>query len=494
MADIILVKLEKVGSETDVRGIHPPFSILYLADALEKAEFSVKIIHEEATKANIQKLMVLVAKEKPFLVGFSVATGPQIIPSLQLSQAIKEKFRTPIVWGGIQPTLLPQQTLSKDFIDIIAIGEGEETIVELAQVLSQHGLKSDRLEKIAGIAFRESGQLHFTEQRKFITNLDKYRAAWHQLDIERYIKPEIYLESKLGGERGLAINTSRGCPWRCGYCYNVAFNKRTFRSQSAPRVIEEIKELKERYNLSSIRFSDDHFFSNRSRALEIIRYTGIPWTATIRANDLTSGGENFVREIAESRCAFLRCGAESGSQRILDFMQKDITLDQTREAARLCSKYNLRVGFFFMLGFPGETWEDICKTLDLMDKLEAMSENISASLPAVFCPFPGAPLLDIAIKNGFRSPTTLEEWGTTDDMIVRNTGYLPPYVDKRVDKIIEYLRLIRVRNFNNPLLSLLAKLFSRLAKWRWKHRFFNLPIDWYIADLGRRNLQKMGKM
>jgi anaerobic magnesium-protoporphyrin IX monomethyl ester cyclase len=495
MADIILAKLEAVGSESDARGIHPPFSILYLTHALEKAGYSLKVIHEEGTEANIRALVDLVSVEKPFLVGFSVVTGPQILPSLSASREIKQKFDLPVVWGGIQPTLLLEQTLSKNFIDIIVIGEGERTIVELSQNIDLHGLNPERLESVRGLAFKKNGQIVVTPPRPFIKNLDEYWAAWHHLDIERYIRPEIYLASRLGGgERAIAVNTSRGCPWRCGYCYNVTFNKRMFRSQTAPRVIQEIKDLKTRFDLSSIRFSDDHFFSDRSRAMEIIRNIDIPWTATIRVDDLTRGGDEFVKGIAESQCALLRCGAESGSQRILDLMHKDTTLEQIRLAARLCKKYDITVAFFFMLGFPGETWKDICLTLDLMDELEAMGENISAAPPSIFCPFAGAFLYELAIKNGFHAPETLEDWGTTNDGVIRNTGHLPPYINKRVAKIIDYLHLARVRDFDSVLLSIPSGFLRSIANLRWKHRFFNFPVDWYAADLGRRILKFWGKM
>jgi len=493
MADVILVKLESIDSEEDIRGFHPPFSILYLASALENEGFSLKVMHEEATEVNIKALLDLIFREKPALIGFSVLTGPQIIPSLEASKKIKEKFNIPIIWGGIQPTLLPELTLQKDFIDIIAIAEGECTLVELTQIYTQGKAKSYPLEKVAGICFKKNGQLIFTASRPFIKDLDAYRAAWHYLDIERYIKPEIYLDLKLGGgDRAIAINTSRGCPWRCGYCYNVAFNKRLFRAQSASRVIKEIKEQTKRYDLSSIRFSDDHFFSNNARALEIICHVDIPWTATIRVDDLTRGGENFVSKIAESNCAFLRCGAESGSQRILDLMQKDIRVEQIIEAAELCHKFNVCIGFFFMMGFPGETWDDILLTLDLIDELELIGENITASLPSIFCPYPGAPLLDIAIDNGFLAPSTLEAWGTTNDRIIRNTGNLPPYVDKRVDKVIEYLRIVRARDINSLFFSIVVRFFKRVARWRWKHRFFSVSIDLYLAYLGRWLLKKTG--
>jgi anaerobic magnesium-protoporphyrin IX monomethyl ester cyclase len=496
MADVVLAKLESIGSETDVRGFHPPFSILYLADSLERAGFSVRLVHEEGTRANIQTLVDLVSEESPSFVGLSVVTGPSIIPSLQASMGIKDRCDVPIVWGGLQPTLLPELTLAKTCIDLLAIGEGEETVVELARVLSQHGFKPDQLADISGIAWKENGQVVFTKARPYIRNLDDISAAWHHLDIERYIRPEIYLASEWGEgwERATAINTSRGCPWRCGFCYNQAVNKRTFRAQSAARVIQDIENLKDRYDISGIRFSEDHFFSDSRRALEIIRNTGIPWSATIRVDDLTRGGESFVKELAENQCAVLRCGVESGSQRVLDLIHKDITLDQIREAADLCDKYGVRIGFLFLLGFPTESWAEVCQTLDLIDQLEGMSEHVMVALPAIFCPFPGTPLLGKAIEQGFEPPTTLEEWGNTIDVIVKNSGRLPPYVDERVERSINYKRLADVRDFDNLVLSLSVKVFRRMAKMRWKHRFFSFPVDWYIADLGRSSMQRLGKM
>ena len=212
----------------------------------------------------------------------------------------------------------------------------------------------------------------------------------------------------------MAINTSRGCPWRCGYCYNLEFNKRAFRAQSAPRVIEEVQMLKDRYDITGIRFSEDHFFSNHKRALEIIRNIDIPWSATIRVNDLTDGGEDFVRELAENKCAILRCGVESGSQRMLDNICKDITLEQIREAGRLCGKYGINAGFFFMLGFPDETWDDVLQTLDIMDELDGMGESVIVALPSIYCPYPGTPLLDSAIEVRISVPCLFGRMGDDD--------------------------------------------------------------------------------
>lgn len=490
MSDIVLVKLESVGSETDDRGFHPPFSILYLADALEKAGFDLTLVHEEGTSDNIQSLVELIETEDPFCVGFSVVTGPQIMPSLKASEELRKRFDIPIIWGGLQPTLLPEETLEKAFIDLLVIGEGERTVVELAQVIQQHGLKADKLESVSGIAFRRNDQVVMTDPRQLIKDLDSLHTAWHYLDIERYIRPEIYLHTSLAGERTLAVNTSRGCPWRCGYCYNLTVNKRMFRPQSASRVLREIQDLKNRYNISAVRFSEDHFFSNRKRALEIVRNLGLPWNATIRVDDLANGGDDFVRELADSQCALLRCGVESGSQRVLDLIEKDITLDQVRRAAELCAKHNIKVGFFFMLGFPGESWDEICETLELMDELDRKSEYLTAALPTIFCPFPGTALLDRAKELGYQAPDSLEGWGATIDVVMKGSAGLPPYVDKRTERAINYLRLVRAKDFHNPILSIPSNIFKRVARWRLRHRFFYFPVDWHITTLGWKGVKK----
>jgi radical SAM superfamily enzyme YgiQ (UPF0313 family) len=259
-------------------------------------------------------------------------------------------------------------------------------------------------------------------------------------------------------------------------------------------VIQDVTELKQKYAITGVRFSEDHFFSNRKRALEVIRNIDLPWTATIRVNDIADGGDEFVKELASHKCALLRCGIESGSQRILDLIDKDITLEQIRQAAQLCARYDVKTGFFFMLGFPGEEWDDVLRTLDLMDELEALGSSILVALPSIFCPFPGTPLLEQAVDMNFQPPESIEEWGTTIDQIVKQSGGLPPYTDKRVERIIQYLRLARVRDFESRSASLPARFFRAAARWRWKHRFFSFPVDWALASAGRNFLDSMGKI
>lgn len=487
MVDSILVKLE---NEEESRNLAPPFGILFLADCLEKAGFSVRLMHEVGTRDNVQAVVELVLREKPLFVGFSTLTGPPLLPAMQASKEIKKRSNVAIIWGGIHPTILPEQTLLNDFIDLIVIGEGEATIVELANVLRQKGLQAGELEKVAGIAFKRNGQAVITKPRPFIRDLDEIHSAWQHLDVRRYFLPPEYFLSGLGGERAVVLFTSRGCPWRCGFCYNQLVNKRAFRAQSAERVLSEVRDLRERFDISGIVFEDDNFFSNRRRALQIVRGLDVPWNSTIRVDEVAKSGEDFVRELSRNHCAELRIGVETGSPRILDLIKKDITPDQVRKTAEWCVKYGIVTNFMFMVGFPGETWSDVDQTLELMDELEEMDETVHARGPFAYVPFPGTPLFDLAIEHGFKPPSSLAEWSTYFFMGRRPS--LPSYADTSISSISYYRELATRKDLDHLAFALPAQLLARAAKFRYEHRFFRFPIDYVLPSFGVEMLNKVG--
>lgn len=487
MSDVILVKLERDDKEYQMA---PPFSVLYLGDALEKAGYSVKLFVEPGTEHNIQQLLNLTHEEDPILVGFSCFTDLALKSSKKASIEIKKQFSVPVVWGGIHPTILPRQTLKNHFIDFIVCGEGEETVVELIHFLKRKDRNNEELKKIKGIGYKDFGRLILNEPRPFIKDLDAYSPAWHLLDIKRYIYSvkNFYSQigSKLSEEKVAAIYSSRGCPWRCGYCYNQAVNKRVFRAQSPEKTIKEILFWKEK-DVTTIIFEDDNFFSDKNRVLEIICSVDVKWSATIRANYIENWGEPFVRKLSSNGCTELRIGAESGSQKALDIMKKDITVDQIRRAVDLCSKYQIKTLLNFMVGIPGETWDDVKKTLDFMDELEDKSEFISIGSPAVFVPWPGIYLSELAEKKGFVPPKTLEGWAKQ----WAQRSKLAPYNDRRIKFIGYYKSLIR-REIEDLSFPLFAKMLRAIALWRWKKRFFRYPIDYHIPHFFLKLLRKSG--
>jgi anaerobic magnesium-protoporphyrin IX monomethyl ester cyclase len=491
LVDVILAKLE---NELAQHRIAPPLGILYVADALEKAGFSVRLVHDEGTSENIEQLVDLVGKEQPLYVGLSTMTGPSLMPTMEASVQIKRHHSSYVVWGGLHPTMLPEQTLESDFVDLVVIGEGEKTAVELAATLRKSGFDDHKLRGIRGIGFKSEKQIVITEPRGFIKNLDEIYPAWHLLDIKKYFYSNEYFFSYFGshlpGDRIATIITSRGCPQRCAFCYNQLVNKQTFRAQSARRVIGDLEELKAQHDISSIVFEDDHFFTDRKRGLEIVRNVDMPWATTMRADYIVKWGDAFVKELSEHGCRELWIGAESGSQRMLDLMRKDITVDQIKKAAELCSKHGIRLIFGFMIGIPGETWEDVCQTMNLMDELEEVSHDVIVNSPAVYHPFPGTPLFDLAVEHGFEPPRSTEGWCKISMWDYK--GDLPPYADEKIRLVAYYKRLACRRDWGNVSFSFPVRILGRLARLRWERRFFDLPVDYRIATLGWYMIHKMG--
>ncbi len=486
-ADVILVKLES--DKTPTR-IAPPFGILYLASALEKAGFSVKLIHRSATRAALEETVREVIGAKPLLAGFSVLSGPSLLPAWEASRRLKKRSDLPIVWGGMHPTMLPEQTLGEPVIDYVVVGEGEETLVELVRNLAGQA-EARPLAGIDGLAWKKDGKIRVNPARAFIKDLDAYSPAWHHLPIESYFYRRRFFYTDFGSALpGLIAPyvTSRGCPWRCGYCYNQFVNKRSFRAHSAARVLSDIARLKSEHGVEAVVFEDDNLFTDRRRALEIVRGIGIPWSSSLRADYFGRWKEEFIRELKISGCVELRIGAESGVPRILEIMAKDITVEEIRLSAEICRRQGINGLYNFMVGIPGETWAESLETLDLMDELRKGGGGVVVNGPSVFYPWPGTPLYDTAIERGFKPPDTLRGWAT---------GWgakqgLAPYVDRRAKHLGYYRNMSFRTDFSGLRPAFLARPLAAVARWRWKKRFFRFPVDYVLPKAALGLLRRLG--
>lgn len=488
MSHAVLIKLE---SDRDDETPAPPYGILYLASALEKAGLGVKLIHERGTREAVRRISREVIADKPLFAGFSCITGPALRAALAASRLIKEGSDIPVVWGGVHPTLLPAQVLNDGGADIVVLGEGEETIVELAGALRAAPPGKSSWPDVRGIAFREDGGVRITAPRPLIADLDVYAPAWHLLDRRRYIYGGRYYYSEGGsqlpGDKIAGLITSRGCPWRCGYCFHESVHRRTFRAHSAERVVAEILGLKAEEGVTTVNFEDANFFVDKPRALRIVREAGVAWGSSMRADTFASWGEEFAREIRDLGCRELQIGAESGSRRVLHLMRKDITPAQVRESARLGQKYGIRILFSFMMGLPGETREEVMETLALMDELRGAGDKIVTNGPFFYFPFPGTALHDLAVEKGFRPP------GRTADWNFRLWGIhqpLAPYVPRGLRFVEHYRRMAWEGRRGIAGSSVLIGPLARAARWRWRKRFFRFPLDYHLPklflNLGRR--------
>jgi radical SAM superfamily enzyme YgiQ (UPF0313 family) len=193
--------------------------------------------------------------------------------------------------------------------------------------------------------------------------------------------------------------------------------------------------------------------------------------------------------LSQHNCAELRIGAESGSQRVLEMMDKDITVDHIRTAVKLCQEHGVKVSLGFMVGIPGESWFDVLQTLDLMDELETMGDHVKVTGPCIFTPYPGTPLFELATEYGFEPPTSLQEWSSR---VFDHKQPLAPYADQRIRYLGYYRRLANRTDSDQLAFSLPTKTLRQVAKMRWRHRFFRFPLDYTVPAFGLNILTGLG--
>lgn len=376
-------------SGTTLRGLPgPPYSILYVAAIAEKKGHTVKIL-DRTIENNTKKV---ICDFQPDLVGITSLTGHMIIDALRVCEFIKHQFpEVPIIWGGIHASIFPQQTLEHPLIDFIVIGEGEITFEEFLN--AYEGDKD--YSKILGLGYKKGGNIFINEKRPFLKTLDDLPLTpWHLIDYKKYLKYETL------------FITSRGCPHRCSFCYNEEYYFRTWRAMSSERVKKEFEHVQKFHPIRRYRFDDDNFTVNKKRLYQILDY--IPKNASLYMDTrIDYVDEEFCRRLAEFYDPYLFIGIESGDEEMLKHHQKDITIEQIRKNYRLLKKYKINTTASFVIGSPGETKEQIKKTMDLANELKPTRYTF-----CVFTPYPGSKYYkEIASKNSLALPKNLEEWG-----------------------------------------------------------------------------------
>ncbi|MDO8603541.1 MAG: radical SAM protein [Candidatus Omnitrophota bacterium] len=471
---ILLLKIEN-------ESVYNPLGLLYIGSYLKDNGYDVKLeiisskLFEDRSFADEKAKEIL--KEDYLFIGFSVLTGPQTKFSAILSRKIKELNEGMlIIWGGCHPSLIQEGTLRESYVDIIAIGEGEKTALELADALSQ----GKPLELIDGIGYKKDGKLIFNKERDFIKDLDEIRVDWSLVDMQKCL-----IEFPGRNTKGFIYITSRGCPHDCSFCYNKVFNKRRWRAHSIKRVISDIQRIKETCRIEAIAFTDDHFFVDRNRSFEILsRLKEIGITCAefqLRVDEIT---EDSMKKINELGVRKVYAGVESGNDRVLSLMNKNTNKKMILEKFKILSKYrNIAVGSSFILGYPTETLAEIKDTINLGLELARIIPDIVVT-HQTFLPFPGTDGYKLAIKEGFKLPQKTEDYEIYDAFGRSIPITWLPWADKNTSELFyridKYGKLLTHSKSTSLLRTFGKKFFYNLAKFRLKNRFFAFPFEIFI--------------
>lgn len=372
--------------------VTPPLSLMYLAAALEEDSFSVRIHDDDLLQEGYYEFAELASRLDPQLIGVT-ATTSTIGTALKYLEVVKESLPDVLtVMGGPHPTFMPRQTLESGAVDVVVQGEGEKTLQELA--------RNPELESVRGIAYRDpEGRLKMNPPRPLIKDLDALPfPARHLVPFQSYGASQ----SQSGG-----IITSRGCVYSCGYCSSSLIMGKKFRARSPENVADEMEELVDQYGVRDIAFMDDTFLLNKKRAGDIAdeiqsRDLDVNFVASSRVDSVN---QDLLLRLKEAGMSTLYYGVESGSQRILDLMKKGITLKQAESAVKSAKEVGLKVLASFILGYPGETAEDLDRTIDFSIKLDPDYSQYS-----ILTPFPGTPIYQELQEKGLIDTADWKEY------------------------------------------------------------------------------------
>ncbi|HLG39233.1 MAG TPA: radical SAM protein, partial [Chitinophagaceae bacterium] len=386
---------------------YPPIGTLYAASLMREKGCNVSFF-DAMFAHGAEEIISSLEKNKPgFLVlyddGFNYLTKMCLTnmreAAFQMIKLAKEKGCTVIV-SSSDSTDRYEQYLEKG-ADFILLGEAEQTLAELCDAISDNNTS---YLSIPGLAYKQDDATIKTVKRNVLKDLDSLPfPAWDLVNIDPYRKMWL----KHAGYFSLNIATTRGCPFKCNWCAKPIYGNR-YNSRSPENVVAEIKMLKKQFNFDHIWFCDDIFGLKPGWVHEfadLIEKEELHFKFKIQARVDLMMQENYIKDLAKAGCENIWMGAESGSQKILDAMDKGTTVEQIYQSTYILKKHGIHPSFFIQFGYPGETKEDIMKTIRMINELLPYEIGISVSYP-----LPGT-LFYEKVKNELKEKTN---WTDSD--------------------------------------------------------------------------------
>lgn len=395
-----------------------PLGLLSIASTIVD-DYEVNIIDQRIDKDWAEK--VESESQNSICVGITSMTGEQISNGLEISKIAKKN----VVWGGVHPTILPEQTLENKHIDFIVVGEGEITFPLLIKALKNQ----NKLNNIKGVGYKDSYGIHINEPPNNVNLNNLPDLPYYLLDMDKYIT------KRDGFQRCLTLETSRGCPHNCSFCSNPVIHNRKWRSLNVDNIMRKVNYLNNEYNLDGIIFQEDNFFVNIQRVEEFcekISINNIGWKSNCRIKYLLDKDQTFFKMLENAGCKMLQFGVESGSDRILNLLNKGITTDDIIKINKKLANANILCRYNFIIGIPTETEKEIQATLDFIEKLKSENANLDSPFLNIYTPWPGTKLYDLAVKNGFNPPNSLEGWSKFNW-----NSYNLPWLSEKTSKFLE---------------------------------------------------------
>ncbi len=433
----------------------PPLGLAYIAAALRQAHYNdIRIVDAHLSKNQLNYVEEIIREYLPDIVGISVTTAVMGV-SLNLAGMVKSiRKDSVVIFGGVHPTLFPEDVARQGYVDYVVCAEAEETIVELVS-----HIESNREPKgVLGLAYKKGDGVIVNERRPVLNNLDNLpMPAYELFAINRYCHPQMTRKPFM------AMFTSRGCPYDCIFCSTHLVMGKRFRAHSPERVFKEMKHLFYALGVREIIFKDSEFTFDPERIeklcdMLIDEKIDLIWTCNSRIGRLDLALLNKMRKAG---CKLIEFGVESTNQQVLDNLKKNTKIQDILNTFKLCQKAGIKKVANLMIGNPGETEWSLNKTLDLIKNGKADYINVGYLIP-----LPKTELFEMALKN---------KW------LLEGHSYL----DAKIDRCIMNATSIETPKLKKMLKKILLSFYLRPA-FIWRRIFtlrmqeWKMNIKWFL--------------
>ncbi|OQA01911.1 MAG: Radical SAM superfamily protein [Bacteroidetes bacterium ADurb.Bin408] len=448
-----------------------PYALLYLERAIRDLNINVVIIDEDISPD--YKNTITQYAETLLMVGVSCMTGRQLKGGIAFSQYIRDLFpHVSIVWGGWHPSVLPEETLRENFIDFVVHGQGEMPFRDLVLAI----INKWSFSSIKGLAYKINGKIHINDRLPYSATKHLPAVNFDLIDINKYLC-----------DGTLVYFASHGCIYECGFCAMSTQYKKKWFPKDITQIIDELIWLQGKTGFKWLNFQDDNFFVNRSFTVSLCKAiidSGLKFefVTSGHARNVLMFSDSDINLLYKAGCRKVYIGAESGSQKVLDLINKKDTVEDNFAVLKTLKKHQIITVFSTMVALPETPVEDVKMTLNMLRKGKLIDKDLE-TLIFYYTPFPETPLYALALAHGFKPPQNTAGWS---NYTMFNTEI--PWHKKHFRKKLEYFYNYYFPFYNKQVLNLapdelkmyvrvFLSLFGRLNRWRFKLNFFIFPFE-----------------
>lgn len=453
-----------------------PLPILAMAAVLEGKE-EYEIVDGNLDPQPARTLDRLANERDVELLAVSVMPGPQMTAAIPLCREFRKLHpQIPIVWGGYFASLYPDAALNSAYVDFVVRGQGEGTFLEVISELRG----SRQFARIKGLSFKDAFGLHVHNAERPLRSPNDF--PW--LPYHRLVAPEKYIQPTFLGRRTAVHQASIGCPYRCKFCGVVPLYDGRQKNEAPERTAAVLQYLQQQFQIDSVQFYDNNFFLNESHAnaqADLLIPLKLRWWSEGRIDAVLRYNDDTLRAMRRAGATMIFFGAESGSNRVLQEMNKRITCEQTLELAARIRKFDIIPEFSFVLGNPEDPEGDTGQTIAFIRRIKRLNPDAEIIIQHYIpTPHPDGMYGDVERKIEF--PRTPEEWATERwfNFTIRQDPclpWLPRNVKKRIDnfELVINSRWPTVQDIRLPGWG--RALLRSLSAWRYASGFYAYPFE-----------------